>query len=92
MEYHCDPWDEPKIFDTNSLSFNIHVQNLPKSDNDITQIPVPTTPNLKNSEPTPVAPVTVMSTPIDADDVNCIEIKLSKMDTIDSITVTYRRA
>ena len=48
MDYRCDSWGEPEVYDTNSLSFKIHVQNPPKSDDDITQLPVPTTPILKS--------------------------------------------
>ena len=75
MDYRCDPWDEPEIYETHSLLFKIHVQFSLKSVVDITKIPVLTTPVLKKSEPTPVAPVTITSTPIDADDIICIENK-----------------
>ena len=27
MDYRCDPWDDPVIYNTNSRSFKIHVQN-----------------------------------------------------------------
>ena len=27
IDYRCDSWEEPKIYDTNSLSFKVYVQN-----------------------------------------------------------------
>ena len=69
----CDPWDEPTIYDTNKLAFKIQVPNPQKQPEEVPKIPPPLSPILKKSEPSRAVPVTVTSTPINADDIICIE-------------------
>ena len=72
IDYRCDPLEEPHIYDTNSLSFKIHVQNPPKPDDNVSRVSEPPSPTLRKTSPTPLAPVKVTSTPIDADGIICI--------------------
>ena len=51
------------------LSFKIHVPNQPKLDDDKIHLPVPPSPILKTTSPTPIVPVAVTSTLINADDI-----------------------
>ena len=74
-DYRCGPWDEPAIYDANALSFKIQITNPHEHPETIPEFLPPITPILKKSDPTPTAPVTVTSTPIDAEDIICIEVK-----------------
>ena len=74
-DYRCDPWDEPTIYDTNKLSFKIQVSNPQAQSTEITNLPSPPSPILKRTTPSPTAPVTITSTPIDAENIICIEDK-----------------
>ena len=56
-----------KLYDTISLSFKIHVQNPPKTDEEVPQPPI--LKKLKFLKPTPVA---AASNPINADDIICL--------------------
>ena len=73
--YRCDPWDEPTIYDANTLSFKIQTPNLQIRTETVPTLPSPPSPILKNSEPTPTVPVMVTSTTIDAENIICIEDK-----------------
>ena len=73
--YRCDPWDEPTIYDTNKLSFKIQVSNPQAQSTGITNLPSPPSPILKRTTPCPTVPVTITSTPIDAENIICIEDK-----------------
>ena len=73
MEYGCDPWEKPESYDTNSLFFKIHLQNLPKPEDEIRKLSSPPSPILKRSTPTLITPVIATSTPINAVDMICIE-------------------
>ena len=75
MDYGCDPWDEPTVSDTNKLSFKIQVPNPQKQHEEVSIVPPLLSPISKKSEPTPTNPVTVTSTPINANDIICIEDK-----------------
>ena len=44
MDYKCDPWDEPTIYDTDKLSFKIQVSNRAKSKGN-NKIPIITVAN-----------------------------------------------
>ena len=88
-DYRCDPWDEPTINDTNKLSFKIQVPNPQKQLEEVPKFSPPLSPILEKSEPAPTVPVTVMPTPINADDIFCIQDKTlwsrkSREQTIDS--------
>ena len=72
-DYRCDPWDEPTIYDTNKQSFKIQVSNPQAQSTEITNLPSPPSPILKRTTPSPTAPVTITSTPIDAENIICIE-------------------
>ena len=74
-DYRCDPWDEPTIYDTNKLSFKIQVSNPQAHSTGITNFSSPPSPILKRTTPSPTVPVTVTSTPIDAENIICIEDK-----------------
>ena len=74
-DYRCDPWDEPTIYDTKKLSFKIQVSNPQAQSTEITNLPSPPSPILKRTIPSPTAPVTITSTPIDAENIICIEDK-----------------
>ena len=74
-DYRCDPWDEPTIYDTNKLTFKIQVPNPQAHTTEITDLPSPPSPILKWTAPSPAAPVTITSTPIDAENIICIEDK-----------------
>ena len=74
-DYRCDPWDEPTIYDTNKLSFKIQVSNPQVQSTGITNLPSPPSPILKRTTPSPTVPVTITSTPIDAENIICIEDK-----------------
>ena len=74
-DYRCDPWDEPTIYDTNKLTFKIQVPNPQAHTTEITDLPSPPSPILKWTAPSPTAPVTITSTPINAENIICIEDK-----------------
>ena len=74
-DYRCDPWDEPTIYDTNKLSFKIQVPNPQAQSTEITNLSSPPSPILKRTTPSPTVPVTITSTPIDAENNICIEDK-----------------
>ena len=74
-DYRCDPWDEPTIYDTNKLSFKIQVSNPQAQSTGTTSLPSPPSPILKRTTPSPIVPVTITSTPIDAENIICIEDK-----------------
>ena len=74
-DYRCDPWDEPTIYDTNKLSFKIQVSNPQAQPTGITNLPSPLSPILKSTTPSPTVPATITSTPIDAENIICIEDK-----------------
>ena len=74
-DYRCDPWDEPTIYDTNKLSFKIQVPNPQAQSTEIMDLPSPPSPILKRTTPSPTVPVTITSTPIDAENIICIEDK-----------------
>ena len=72
-DYRCDPWDEPTIYDTNKLSFKIQVSNPQAQSTEIMDLPSPPSPILKRTTPSPTIPATITSTPIDAENIICIE-------------------
>ena len=72
-DYRCDPWDEPTIYDTDKLSFKIQVHNPQAQTTETTNSPSPPPPILKKTQPSPTVPVAATSTPIDAENVICIE-------------------
>ena len=74
-DYRCDPWDEPTIYDTNKLSFKIQVSNPQAQYTESTTLPSPPSPILKKTTQSPPIPVTTTSTPIDAENIICIEDK-----------------
>ena len=74
-DYRCDPWDEPTIYDTNKLSFKIQVPNPQAQPTEITNLPSPPSPIRKRTTPSSTVPVTITSTPIDAENIICIEDK-----------------
>ena len=74
-DYRCDPWDEPTIYDTNKLSFKIQVPNPQAQATEITNLQSPPSPILKRTTPSPTVPITITSTPIDAENIICIEHK-----------------
>ena len=74
-DYRCDPRDEPDIYDTNSLSFKIDVQNPIQSEKEIIPLATPPSSILKNTRTTLITPVMVTSTPIVAENIICIEDK-----------------
>ena len=74
-DYRCDPWDEPTIYDTNNLSFKIQVSNPQAQFTESTTLPSPPSPILKKTTQSPPIPVTTTSTPIDAENIICIEDK-----------------
>ena len=76
-----------KLYDTISLSFKIHVQNPPKTDEETIKVPQPPIlKKLKFLKPTPVA---AASTPINADDITCLGDKtLWTTKTVDNTTDT----
>ena len=74
-DYRCDPWDEPTIYDTNKLSFKIQVSNPQAQSTEIMDLPSPPSPSLKKATLSPTVPVTITSTPIDAENIICIEDK-----------------
>ena len=73
--YRCDPWDEPTIYDTNKLFFKIQVPNPQAQSTEITKLTSPLSPILKRTILSPTVPVTITSTPIDAEIIICIEDK-----------------
>ena len=74
-DYRCDPRDEPTIHDTNKLSFKIQVSNPQAQSTEIMVLPSPPSPILKRTTPSPTVPVTISSTPIDAENIICVEDK-----------------
>ena len=74
-DYTCDPWDEPTIYDTNKLSFKIQVSNPQAQFTESTTLPSPWSPILKKTTQSSPIPVTTTSTPIDAENIICIEDK-----------------
>ena len=70
----CGPWDEPTIYETNTLSFKILVRNPQKRPETVPEFPA-LSPIQKKSELTPIVPVTVTSTPIKAENIICMEDK-----------------
>ena len=88
-DYRCESWYEPTIFDVNALSFKIHVSNPQKHPETKPEFLSPLLPILKNSKPTLTVPVTVTSTPINAENILCIGDKSiwsrqSKKDMLDT--------
>ena len=77
-DYRCDPWDEPTIYEINKLSFKIQVPNPQAQPEETTVFPPPLSPFSKKTEPSPTVPVTVTSTPIDGENITCIEDKTLK--------------
>ena len=75
MDYRCDPWDEPTVYDTNKLSFKIQVPNPQAQPKETTNFSSPPSPILKRTTPSPTVPVTNTSTPTDAENIICIEDK-----------------
>ena len=75
MDYRCDPWDEPTIYDTNKFSFEIQVPNPQAQFKETTKFPSPPSPNRKKTTPSPTVPVIITSTPVDAENSFCIEDK-----------------
>ena len=75
VEYRCDPWIDPTLYGNNKLSFKIQIPNPQTQPNEMPQFPPPPSPILKNSETSQIVPVTVTSTPINANDIICIEDK-----------------
>ena len=75
VDYRCDPWDNPHIYDHNKLAFKIQIPNPQPQPRETHHFPPPPSPILKNSGPSPTVPVTVTSTPINAEDIICIEDK-----------------
>ena len=90
MDYRCDPWDEPTIYDTDKPSFMIQVPN-PYAQPEKTKFPSPPSPILKKTTPSPTVPVTVTSTPIDAENIICIEDKQHGHDKQDNKERTHLR-
>ena len=74
-DYRCDPWDEPTIYDTNRLSFRIQVSNPQAQVTESTTLPTPLSPILKKTTQSSPTPATTTSTPIDAENIICIEDK-----------------
>ena len=74
-DYRCDPWDEPAIYDTNKLSFKIQVSNPQAQVTETTTLPTPLSPILKKTTQSSPTPVTTTYTPIDAENIICIEDK-----------------
>ena len=74
-DYRCDPWEEPTLYDTNELSFKIQVHNPEAQSTEFANLPSPTSPILKKTIQSPQAPVTTSPTPIDAENIICIEDK-----------------
>ena len=75
VDYRCDPWDNPHIYDHNKLAFKIQIPNPQPQPRETHHFPPPPSPILKNPGPSPTVPVTVTSTPINAEDIICIEDK-----------------
>ena len=74
-DYRCDPWDEPTIYDTKKLTFKIQVSNPQAQSTEITNLPSPPSPIPKRTTLSPTAPGTITSTPINAENIICIEDK-----------------
>ena len=74
-DYRCDSWDEPTIYDANTIFFRIQVPNPQKRPETVTEFPSPLSPILKKPELTPTKPVRVASAPIDAENTICNEDK-----------------
>ena len=72
-DYRCDPWDEPTIYDTDKLSFKIQVHNPQAQPTETTNPPPPPPPILKKTQPSATVPAAASSTPIDAENIICIE-------------------
>ena len=87
MDYRCDPWDEPTIYDNKTLSLKVHVPNTHHKPHEIPKFPSPPSSILKNSTPTPTTAVTVTSTPINADDIICLEDKTLQANTSTDRTI-----
>ena len=75
VDYRCDPWDNPHIYDHNKLAFKIQIPNPQPQPKETDHFPPPPSPILKNPGPSPTVPVTVTSTPINAENIICIEDK-----------------
>ena len=75
VDYRCDTWDNPHIYDHNKLAFKIQIPNQQPQPKETHHFPPPPSPILKNPGPSPTVPVTVTSTPIDAENIICIEDK-----------------
>ena len=75
VDYRCDPWDNPHIYDHNKLAFKIQIPNPQPQPKETHHFPPPPSPILKNPGPSPTVPVTVTSTPINAENIICIEDK-----------------
>ena len=75
MDYRCDPWDEPTIYDTSKFSFKIQVPNPQAQPKETTNFPSPPSPILKRTTPSSTVPVTITSTRIGSENTICIEDK-----------------
>ena len=68
-----DQCNEPKIYDSKTLSFEIYVQNTPKPEEEITKLPSPLSPILKKSNTEPTNHVTATSMPVNVAERVCLE-------------------
>ena len=68
------PWMN-QLSDTNKLSFKIQVSNPQAQSTGITNLPSPPSPILKRTTPSQTVPVIITSTPMDAENIICIEDK-----------------
>ena len=66
---------DTSIIDSQKLSFKIQVTNPQAPPKETPKLTPPLSPILKKTEPSPTVPVTIMSTPIDAENIICIEDK-----------------
>ena len=65
--------NQPSMTQINA--FKIQVPNPQAQSTEITNLPSPPSPILKRTTPSPTVPVTITSTPIDAENIICIEGK-----------------
>ena len=75
VDYRCDPWDEPTVYDADKLSFTIQVPNPQAKSKETTKFPSQPSPILEKTTLSPTEPVTNTSTPKDAKNIICIEDK-----------------
>ena len=72
----CDPWDEPNMYDDNSShSKSPRMYRTRRNQKKNIRTAYNALASNKEAKTQPVAPVTVTSIPIDADDIICIEDK-----------------